>query len=256
MDPYTVESRETIAETPELRARMLTLAAGQCVPWHCHTRVDDRFFCMEGPLQIEIMNPSRVHVLWPGDTCVVPAGAPHCVTGTAQGRAKYVVFQGVGAFDFEPVERPKGLPAEGASMTPDRGSIDPAEVRVDQPGAGDPWQAYHGNALRHEILAKVSSLSLHSFDLGAWHCRPWHYHSQITDTFFCMQGPMRVRMRNPDVSHVLRAGEILAVPPKTEHFVSGIHGSACAFLIAQGVGAYDYVPIGHDGSAHTKLGDY
>jgi quercetin dioxygenase-like cupin family protein len=253
---YPVESRETIAETPELRARILTLAPGQCVPWHCHTRVDDTFFCIEGPVRIETLDPGHVQILQPGDTFVVLHGTPHSVAPVGRRRAKYVVFQGVGSFDFEPVEQPKTFMSGPVDVAPVSSWIAAAKAGTDRTGADDPWQAYTGNAIRHEILAKVATLSLHSFDLGAWHCRPWHYHNQITDTFFCRKGPMRVMTRRPDETHILSAGEIFAVPAKTEHFVSGVHGCSCAFFILQGVGNYDYVPIGHDGSAHTILGDY
>ena len=42
---YEVERRETVAETDALRVRILTLAAGQEVPWHYHSQVTDTFYC-------------------------------------------------------------------------------------------------------------------------------------------------------------------------------------------------------------------
>lgn len=71
---------------------------------------------------------------------------------------------------------------------------------------------------------------------------PWHYHNHVTDTFFCMDGPMIVETRSPDARHVLRAGNTLSVPPGVPHFVVG-DGGACRFMIVQGVGEYDYVPL-------------
>ena len=49
---YRTERRETIAEAPGLRVRLLVLAEGDCVPWHLHTAITDTFFCMEGPMQV------------------------------------------------------------------------------------------------------------------------------------------------------------------------------------------------------------
>jgi hypothetical protein len=34
------------------------------------------------------------------------------------------------------------------------------------------------------------------------------------------------------------------VPPKTAHEVTGKDGAACRFNIIQGVGEYDYIPVG------------
>ena len=48
---------------------MITLAAGQEVPWHWHSNVIDRFFCMQGPMVIETRAPREVFTLSPGETC-------------------------------------------------------------------------------------------------------------------------------------------------------------------------------------------
>jgi hypothetical protein len=34
------------------------------------------------------------------------------------------------------------------------------------------------------------------------------------------------------------------VPPKTAHYVRGENDGPCRFLIVQGVGVYDFVPVG------------
>ena len=46
--------------------------------------------------------------------------------------------------------------------------------------------------------------------------------------------------------HVYRLlpGERCAVPPKTAHYVHGDADGPCQFLIVQGVGVYDFVPVG------------
>ena len=45
---YTIAGRELVAEGTDLRVQVLTLAAGQCVPWHYHTEISDSFVCLEG----------------------------------------------------------------------------------------------------------------------------------------------------------------------------------------------------------------
>jgi quercetin dioxygenase-like cupin family protein len=92
-------------------------------------------------------------------------------------------------------------------------------------------------------LAEAPGLRVRHLSLAAGQCVPWHLHSEITDTFFCMQGPMCVKTRNPDVAFVLEAGETVAIPPGRPHYAAGVENQACAFMIVQGVGTYDYVPI-------------
>jgi quercetin dioxygenase-like cupin family protein len=100
---YAVAGRETVAQTPDLRMVVLTLAAGQEVPWHWHSQVDDHFICLEGPMVVEMRAP-REHVeLLPGERCRVPARRAHRVHGKADGPCKFALLQGVGTYDFNPV---------------------------------------------------------------------------------------------------------------------------------------------------------
>lgn len=100
---YEVADYEIVAETPELRLVMLTLAAGQEVPWHWHSNVTDSFFCMKGPMVVETRAPREVFELQPGETCAVPAKRAHRVTGKHDGPCKFALLQGVGTYDFNPV---------------------------------------------------------------------------------------------------------------------------------------------------------
>lgn len=101
---YASERRETIAETSNLRVRLLALGQGQCVPWHYHNNITDTFFCMEGPMQVATRNPDGVHVLAPGETFAVHPGTPHRVAGLDDRACKFMVVQGVGEYDFVAVE--------------------------------------------------------------------------------------------------------------------------------------------------------
>ena len=100
---YPLEGRELIAQSNGLRMQVLTLAAGQEVPWHWHTEVTDTFFCMEGPMVVETRAPASTTVLHPGQMHAVPARCAHRVTGQGGGRAKFAILQGVGSYDFMPV---------------------------------------------------------------------------------------------------------------------------------------------------------
>lgn len=100
---YPVAGHEVVAEGSDLRVQILTLAAGECVPWHYHSEVADSFFCMEGPMVVETRAPRATHVLDPGQTCTVSPKMAHYVHGKDDGPCKFMIVQGVGVYDFVPV---------------------------------------------------------------------------------------------------------------------------------------------------------
>src|SRR5262249_36192942 len=97
---YTIAGRELVAEGTDLRVQVLTLAAGQVVPWHYHTEISDNFVCLEGPMVVETRAPRHVYRLVPGERCAVPPKTAHYVHGEADGPCKFLIVQGVGVYDF------------------------------------------------------------------------------------------------------------------------------------------------------------
>lgn len=112
-------------------------------------------------------------------------------------------------------------------------------------GTGDTMSKPGGEYVvkQRETLAEAPGLRVRLLTLLKGQIVPWHYHSTITDTFFCMRGPMRILTRAPDLSHTLYAGDTIAVSPGTPHYVESINTTGCQFMIIQGVGKYDYVPV-------------
>ena len=104
---------------------------------------------------------------------------------------------------------------------------------------------------RRETLAEAPGLRVRLLTLLEDQNVPWHYHSQITDTFFCRRGPMHILTRSPDASHTLVAGDMLAVNPGTPHYVEASTATGCDFMIIQGVGEYDYVAVNDQGPVST-----
>ena len=100
--PYELERREVIARTDTLRVSILTLAAGQEVPWHFHSEVADTFVCLDGALAVETRDPETHCVLGVGESCAVPPGTAHRVTGRNGGRVRFLIVQGVGTYDYCP----------------------------------------------------------------------------------------------------------------------------------------------------------
>ena len=54
---YEIAGSEVVAEGDDMRVSVLTLAAGQEVPWHYHSEITDSFACLEGPMVVETRAP-------------------------------------------------------------------------------------------------------------------------------------------------------------------------------------------------------
>src|ERR1700759_1337550 len=95
-----------------------------------------------------------------------------------------------------------------------------------------------------ELVAEGADLRVQVLTLAQGECVPWHYHNEVADHFVCLKGPMVVETRAPRHTYLLAPGERCSVPPKTAHYVHGEDDGACEVLIAQGGGAYDFIPVG------------
>lgn len=100
--PYELERREVLAMTDTLRVNILTLAAGQEVPWHYHSEIADTFVCLDGALSVETRDPETRRFLGVGESCTVPPRTAHRVTGQRGGRVRFLIVQGVGTYDYCP----------------------------------------------------------------------------------------------------------------------------------------------------------
>ena len=76
---------------------------------------------------------------------------------------------------------------------------------------------------------------------------PWHYHTNIQDTFYVLEGTIRVFMRDPKGEIRLNPGETYSVPARRPHLVVNGGDSSATFLVLQGIGDYDFVPLGRGG---------
>ena len=97
---------------------------------------------------------------------------------------------------------------------------------------------------RRETVAEGADLRVQALTLAAGQAVPWHFHSEITDSFVGLEGRTVVETRAPRATHVLAPGERCTVGPKTAHTVHGEDGGPCTFLVIQGVGIYDFHPVG------------
>jgi quercetin dioxygenase-like cupin family protein len=72
---------------------------------------------------------------------------------------------------------------------------------------------------------------------------PWHFHTNISDTFYVLEGEMRLFLQKPKQEVRLKPGETFTAAAGRPHLVTNAGTSSLTFLVLQGIGEYDYVPL-------------
>ena len=72
---------------------------------------------------------------------------------------------------------------------------------------------------------------------------PWHFHTNIADTFYVLEGEMRLFLQDPKEEVRLKPGETFVAVAGRPHLVTNVGAGSLTFLIMQGIGEYDYVPL-------------
>ena len=91
--------------------------------------------------------------------------------------------------------------------------------------------------------AERPGFRINELQIGPRQQVPWHYHSTIQDTFYVLEGRLRLFLRDPKEEIRLGPGESYAVRPGRPHLVTNAGESSATFLVLQGIGEYDYVPL-------------
>src|ERR1700755_1080307 len=72
---------------------------------------------------------------------------------------------------------------------------------------------------------------------------PWHTHTNVSDTFYVLEGEMRLFLQEPKEELRLKPSDVYAVRPGRPHLVTNGGTTSLTFLVLQGVGEYDFVPL-------------
>ena len=62
---------------------------------------------------------------------------------------------------------------------------------------------------------------------------PWHYHSNVHDTFYMLTGSIRIFLLDLKEEIRLMPGRTFAVPPKRPHLVTNAGDTSAVFLVLQ-----------------------
>lgn len=91
---------KVIAQTSDVRIVEYTMKPGDSHPWHHHSEVTDRIYCLEGLIGVDIRQPAQRFQLRPGETCEVPVGTVHHVSNPGDGTGRYLLVQVLGKYDY------------------------------------------------------------------------------------------------------------------------------------------------------------
>jgi len=72
---------------------------------------------------------------------------------------------------------------------------------------------------------------------------PWHYHNNVEDTFYVLEGELRIFLQDPKEEVRLKPGQTFTARARRPHLVTNGGESSATFLVLQGIGEYDYVPL-------------
>ncbi len=72
---------------------------------------------------------------------------------------------------------------------------------------------------------------------------PWHYHNNVADTFYVLEGRLRLFLQKPKQEVRLQPGETFTADAGRPHLVTNGGTKPVTFLVLQGIGEYDFVPL-------------
>jgi quercetin dioxygenase-like cupin family protein len=97
---------------------------------------------------------------------------------------------------------------------------------------------------RRAVHAERPGFRISELQISPKQTVPWHYHTNVRDTFYVIEGHVRIFLREPKEEVRLGPGETYSVGARRPHLVANGGDSSATFLVLQGVGEYDYVPLG------------
>ncbi len=95
---------KVVVQTVDVRVVEYVLGPSDLHPWHYHSQVSDRFYCLEGLITVNTWTPPEQFVLRPGQSCEVSSTTVHRVSNAGSGVSRYLLVQALGEYDYIRVE--------------------------------------------------------------------------------------------------------------------------------------------------------
>jgi mannose-6-phosphate isomerase-like protein (cupin superfamily) len=118
-----------------------------------------------------------------------------------------------------------------------------ARVKEDLPMEAVKDSSHLYEVERRARHAERPGFRIQELQIGPRQQVPWHYHNNVQDTFYVLQGRLRLFLRDPKEEVQLEPGETYTVRARRPHLVTNGGDASAVFLVLQGLGEYDYVPL-------------
>jgi quercetin dioxygenase-like cupin family protein len=107
---------------------------------------------------------------------------------------------------------------------------------------------------RRAVHAERPGFRISELQISPSQSVPWHLHTRIRDTFYVLAGVIRVSLRGPAEVVRLEPGDTLTVEAGRPHHVANGGEYSATFLVMQGIGDYDYVPLDIEAAEDESAG--
>ncbi|MGH7153302.1 MAG: cupin domain-containing protein [Acetobacteraceae bacterium] len=94
-----------------------------------------------------------------------------------------------------------------------------------------------------KVVVQTADVRVVEYVLAPGDSHSWHYHSEVSDRFYCLEGAIGVDTREPARKIVLRPGESCEVVPRTVHHARNAGDGVSRYLLVQATGKYDYIRV-------------
>lgn len=93
------------------------------------------------------------------------------------------------------------------------------------------------------IVVQTDTVRVVEMYLGPGENVPRHFHTNVTDTFYCLEGEIELELFDPAGGTLVSPGERESVEPGRQHAVQNVARGPSRYLLVQATGAYDFVPV-------------
>jgi len=97
--------------------------------------------------------------------------------------------------------------------------------------------------INENIVLKTEDALVRTIEIFPETEAPWHYHTEVIDDCFCLEGIIEVQIKNPDQTISLAPGERCTINTGRVHRVANATKEKSKYLLVQGVGKYDFITI-------------
>jgi len=91
-----------------------------------------------------------------------------------------------------------------------------------------------------EVIIMTENVRVRQMSLNTGEATPWHFHTQVVDNIYCLQGSLEVQLHAPDMRFPLAPGQRCEILTGRVHRVINVGQGQATYLLVQGIGKYDF----------------